>query len=238
MNLVKKNSVDFTVSVDSFCNPVSYEMSEDGSTDGVRKTRAVFGDLTNRPAKRNFSVFSGLKSLDGSRKNSEIDSRFAKQLRTEVKQFIQERAGTHPAEPSLSTSNNNNKDKQPCRSSSSSAETEGSVEITGSQVSVARESGDASTWTDLWNEACRRRASDAGLTDPVVTVVGPTVTVCKESQEEGLGLGSKKPSSVEWSKFPSQGSQSHELGRCVNVDEDVLKNCSCSFCLKGSNNGD
>ncbi|XP_022740057.1 uncharacterized protein LOC111292107 [Durio zibethinus] len=77
-------------------------------------------------------------------------------------------------------------------------------------------------------------------------------TLNDSSWNEGMDLGvgrlaSSKGGCIEWSKLPkasSQSSRSFELERCVglkndgcenlNASVDMLKACSCSFCLKAA----
>ncbi|KAL5555999.1 hypothetical protein UlMin_038235 [Ulmus minor] len=68
------------------------------------------------------------------------------------------------------------------------------------------------------------------------------VTNCKNSEEALASekLGEKKCGSTEWPRLPRQGSKFHELGRCATLKNDgvnagdLLKNCSCSFCMKAA----
>nr|XP_023919154.1 uncharacterized protein LOC112030717 [Quercus suber] len=66
-----------------------------------------------------------------------------------------------------------------------------------------------------------------------------------EKDQQGGRLASSNYGSVEWSRLPkSHGSKFHELERCtsakgdgcanLNAGTDVLKGCSCSFCLKAA----
>lgn len=240
-------------------------MSEDSL---APKNRTVLGDLTNCPAKRGFSELSGdsgLKSGDGYVKNVErgnADSQFAKQLRLDVDKFLRERG--------LSLS----KDKQPCGSSSTETDTshDNSESFVSSMPGEFKKSSvldagigkevmevgdvlrDSSfsgvsipTCSGMRNKDCSMDSEGRHVSDAAQSNVGQgPVTICKDN-EEGLGVGKLalvKSSSIEWSKFPKQGSISHELGRCAtlegdgcsntSVGDDFIKACSCSFCLKAA----
>ncbi|KAI3431077.1 uncharacterized protein J3R85_007994 [Psidium guajava] len=79
------------------------------------------------------------------------------------------------------------------------------------------------------------------------TAQGP-VTQVLSNCDEGLRIGklaSNSYGSIEWSRLPdSQGLNNFELTRCQNLEgngcdnlcaeEDLLKSCSCSFCLKAA----
>jgi hypothetical protein len=87
--------------------------------------------------------------------------------------------------------------------------------------------------------------SNVMLINPVVQgLVGGAST--SDDIVSGVGrLASDKCGSVEWSRLPnSQGLKSFELEKCttlkgdvcanLNAGADMLKACSCSFCLKGN----
>ncbi|KAH7520619.1 hypothetical protein FEM48_Zijuj08G0164200 [Ziziphus jujuba var. spinosa] len=76
---------------------------------------------------------------------------------------------------------------------------------------------------------------------------GLATLVCKNNEDcVAVGkLAASKYGSIEWSRLPkSQSSKFHELGRCtalkgevygnLNAGDDLLKSCSCSFCLKAA----
>lgn len=69
--------------------------------------------------------------------------------------------------------------------------------------------------------------------------------VCNDKDVGAGRLFSSKLGSIEWSRLPkSQGSRSFELERCsvlkddacanLSAGSDLLKDCSCSFCLKAA----
>ncbi|PON55009.1 DNA-directed RNA polymerase subunit beta [Parasponia andersonii] len=261
---------------------------------GFHKTRPALGDLTNRPAKRGFSMIlgdSGLKSRDGYCNNVDGpigDSKFAKQPRLGVEDFLREKCSTDVGvdgnEKGLFLAD----DKQSSGSSSTSSDTDASQENTESFISSMLkqvkksnvlvdggvrqnvvEVGDASrdssmssismpTCSGLWSKDCsgavemnyrddeeERHASDDTKAQSNL-VHGPLVTICKNN-EGALGvdkLASTGCGSSERSRLSKQGSKSHELGRCstlkgdgcgnLDFNEDFLKACSCSFCLKAA----
>ncbi|KAI6692053.1 hypothetical protein NL676_019763 [Syzygium grande] len=79
------------------------------------------------------------------------------------------------------------------------------------------------------------------------TVQGPLTQVLSNF-DEGIRIGklaSNRSGSIEWSRLPhSQGLKNFELIRCQTsegngsdnlcAEEDLLKSCSCSFCLKAA----
>lgn len=100
------------------------------------------------------------------------------------------------------------------------------------------------TCSGLWNKDCSGAVETDYQDDKARH--GPLVTVCKNN-EEGIGVDKRASTgygSSEWTRLSKQGSKSHELGRCatlkgdncgnLDVNEDFLKACSCSFCLKGN----
>ncbi|KAM6563788.1 hypothetical protein CsatB_023786 [Cannabis sativa] len=119
-----------------------------------------------------------------------------------------------------------------------------------SSISIATGSG-------FWNKDCSggvtsnyqdddlRDDSDATKTKSDGAHV-PVVTVCKNSKEDcgADKQASTKPNPNEWSKLFMQSVKPRELGRCstlkgdgsgdTDVNEELLKSCSCSFCLKAA----
>lgn len=121
-------------------------------------------------------------------------------------------------------------------------------------------SGSMPTCSGLWKKDCysagENYLDDEERNEPVVTQSnlfneGLTTTLVCKNGENSLGdgkLAATNYGSIEWSKLPkSQGSKFRELGKCtalnnevregirdLNTGDDVLKACSCSFCVKGS----
>lgn len=117
-------------------------------------------------------------------------------------------------------------------------------------------SGSIPTCSGLWKkdyygagENCLddEERNDSDVTQSNLFNEGLATLVWKNS-ENSLGVGKLAATncgSIEWSKLPkSQGSKFPELGKCtalkgegfrdMNIGEDLLKTCSCSFCLKGN----
>ncbi|OAY35863.1 hypothetical protein MANES_12G136900v8 [Manihot esculenta] len=263
-------------------------MGGDNFTEGVSKMRAVLGDMTNRPLKREFSSISNdlrLKSGDeyGNRLVTEDgDSRSPKQLCLGVEKLVKGKCKTKfvvensnekglflmedkqpsdssPADSVIDTSQENNvsiishvpnekKETSPLLDVSVNVLRSGTMaHSVGEGVDASRDSS-ASTGsmpTNSWS--CKKYSDDeGGLTSDV-----------KQSNPEGhvgtgvdkvLGVGmlpTTKYGSVEWSRLPmSQGSKSFELKRCTALKDDgyanlsagadLMKACSCSFCLKAA----
>ena len=88
----------------------------------------------------------------------------------------------------------------------------------------------------------------SGVTQQSSVVSEGLVTRVFKDNEKDLGLGNLTSSnygSIESSRFPkSQGSKFHQLERCtglkgdgcanLNAGDNILKGCSCSFCLTGN----
>ncbi|KAF3946159.1 hypothetical protein CMV_027541 [Castanea mollissima] len=82
----------------------------------------------------------------------------------------------------------------------------------------------------------------SSVTESNAVCEGLVTHVCKDNEKDQHGgrLASSNYGSVEWSRLP----KSHELERCtsakgdgcanLNAGTDVLKGCSCSFCLKAA----
>ncbi|XP_062098894.1 LOW QUALITY PROTEIN: uncharacterized protein LOC133804763 [Humulus lupulus] len=113
------------------------------------------------------------------------------------------------------------------------------------------------TCSGFWNKDCSGGAAsnyqndglrhDCGATKSKSGLAHvPVVTVCKNSKEACSAdkQASTKCNPSEWSKLFMQSVKSRELGRCstlkgdgsgnTDVNEEFLKACSCSFCLKAA----
>ncbi|KAK2655813.1 hypothetical protein Ddye_008865 [Dipteronia dyeriana] len=225
-------------------------MSGDNFSDGSRTTRPALGDVTNLPVKRGFSSISG----DGCVKKLDVETgysgEFAKKVCLQVENMVKEKCQT------IKNSMLNEKES----GASSPNKRENIVSI----VSIARDLGVtiAHNGVELYdtsrggcvssvsipNKDCeggeRRFVSDAILPDDVHEEL--LVGCVSGDKDPGVGsVVSSKCGSTEWSRLPkSQGSRSFELERCVglkgdhcanlNAGADLLKDCSCSFCLKAA----
>ncbi|KAF3441038.1 hypothetical protein FNV43_RR19324 [Rhamnella rubrinervis] len=116
--------------------------------------------------------------------------------------------------------------------------------------------GSMPTCSGLWKKDCSgagqnylddEEINDSDVSQSNLCNEGLATLVCKNS-ENSLGVGKLAAidyGSIEWSKLPkSQGSKFPELGKCtalkgegfrdMNMGDDLLKTCSCSFCLKAA----
>ncbi|KAL5818174.1 hypothetical protein ACOSQ3_022073 [Xanthoceras sorbifolium] len=232
-------------------------MSGDSFSGGSRKTRPVLGDVTNLPVKRGFSSISGdgsVKNLDGENGNSE---EFAKKACLQVRTLVEEKCKTmknsmlNDKESGISSrdkhgnivsvvSNSLDKDNHRMPPDLGVTIAHIGVELGGtsregcvSSVAVPKKDCDGQ----------RRFVSDAMQND-----VREDLLVSCVSGDKDPAVGSvvsSKGGSTEWSRLPkSQGSRSFELERCtglkgdcsanLNAGADLLKDCSCSFCLKAA----
>ncbi|KAL0007156.1 hypothetical protein SO802_008658 [Lithocarpus litseifolius] len=122
---------------------------------------------------------------------------------------------------------------------------------------ASRDSCVSSVFMPVCSEPCKKdcrmvggkcRDEEVRLTSGVtqqssVVSEGLVMRVFKDNEDLGLGnLTSSNYGSIESSRFPkSQGSKFHQSERCtglkgdgcanLNADDNILKGCSCSFCL-------
>ncbi|KAK0608078.1 hypothetical protein LWI29_025231 [Acer saccharum] len=233
-------------------------MSGDNFSDGSRKTRPALGDVTNLPVKRGFSSISGdgcVKKLDVETGNS---GEFAKKVCLQVENLVKEKCKTiensmlNDKESSASSPNK----RENIVSVVSNAPDKNKINhrVPDLGVTIAHngvELGDTSRAGCVSSVSIPKKDCDSGERRFVSNAILPD-DVHKElfvgcvSSDKDPGVGSvvsSKCGSTEWSRLPkSQGSRSFELERCVglkgdhcanlNAGADLLKDCSCSFCLK------
>ncbi|XP_021274592.1 uncharacterized protein LOC110409547 [Herrania umbratica] len=201
-------------------------MNGDNFTEGKPNVRPVLGDITNRSVKRGFLSIS---DKSGFNSKEEADSHFTKQVCLGVERLIEEKSKTTHFEPN------------PIFSPTCSGEIDTLKEDVISvddKVSEVKEGFDLSDSEDTLVQG-----------EGVKEVGDPVNDSCRnEGKDLGIGrLASSKGGCIEWSRLPKsslQSSRSFELERCVglknddcvnlNAGVDMLKACSCSFCLKAA----
>ncbi|GMI67205.1 hypothetical protein like AT5G10110 [Hibiscus trionum] len=198
-------------------------MSGDNFTDGKPKVRSVLGDITNRTVKRGFSLISDDLGFN----SEEADNRFAKKVCLGEESSIQEKPKESQLEPN------------PNSSSTCSGEIHTLKEDLVSVNEKVSEVGDV---FDLSDSDDRLDQSEG------VGQVRDALNDSCRNETEDLGVGrlaSSKGGCIEWSRLPKCKSslQRFELERCVGLKNegsnlndsfDMLKACSCSFCLKAA----
>lgn len=224
-------------------------MSEDNFSDESGKTRRSLADVTNLPAKRSFSSISGdefVKNLGGGSRDE-----FAKKVCLQVENLVKEKCKT--MNTSLSFKDNESNVSLPSKRENIVSVVSNAVENVKSRsrfsdlaVDVGGSLREGCVSSDMVpKKGCggeRRSVSDTALSygahDELAT---------SASGDKDCGLGgtvvSSKCGSSDWLKLPkSQSSRSFGLEHCVGVKADhcanmnaadLLKDCSCSFCLKG-----
>ncbi|KAI9166253.1 hypothetical protein LWI28_028863 [Acer negundo] len=232
-------------------------MSGDNFSDGSRKTRPALGDVTNLPVKRGFSSISGdgcVKKLDVETGNS---GEFAKKVCLQVENLIKEKCNiienSMLNDKESGASSPNKRENIVSVVSNSPDKNKINHRVPDLGVTVAHsgvELGDTSregclSSVSIPKKDCdggeRRFVSDAILPDDV----HEELFVACVSGDKDPGVVSGKCGSTEWSRLPkSQRSRSFQLERCVghkgdhcanlNAGADLLKDCSCSFCLKAA----
>ncbi|XWS33303.1 hypothetical protein CRYUN_Cryun22dG0070000 [Craigia yunnanensis] len=203
-----------------------FTMSGDNFTDGKPKVRSVLGDITNRSVKRGFSSIS-----DNSGFNSKeaADFQFTKQVCLGIENLIKEKLKKPQFEPKPNV--------LPTFSSEIDTLKENLVDV-NDNVSEVKEGFDLSDSDDTLEQG-------EGVMD-----IRDTLNDSCRDEDKDLGVGrlaSSKGGCIEWSRLPKstlQSSRSFELDRCVglkndgcmnlNAGVDMLKACSCSFCLKAA----
>ncbi|XVF15157.1 hypothetical protein REPUB_Repub09cG0125900 [Reevesia pubescens] len=200
-------------------------MSGDNFADGKSKVRPVFGDITNRSVKRVSSISEKL----GFNFKEEADSQFKKQVCLGVENLIEEKSPKPQFEP--------NPNLPPTCSGEIDKLKEDLVSV-NDKVSEVKEGLDFCDSDDTLEQG------------EGVIEAGDTLNDICRNEGKDLGAGkwaSSKSGCIEWSRLPmssSQSSRSFELERyvglkndgCVNLNAgiDMLKACSCSFCLKAA----
>ncbi|TYJ08236.1 hypothetical protein E1A91_A11G061000v1 [Gossypium mustelinum] len=201
-------------------------MNGDNFTDGIPKFRSILGDITNRAVKRGFSSISDNVGFNS---KEEASYRFTKQVCLGEENSIQENPKTPQFEPNPNTS------------STCSGETDTSKE---GLVPVNEKVSEVIERFNLSDSDDRLDQGEGGITQ----ARGTLDDSCRnDSKDLGVGrLASSEGGCVEWLRLPkssSQGFRSFELERCVglkndgsnlNAGADMLKACSCSFCLKAA----
>ncbi|MBA0859723.1 hypothetical protein Goshw_009969 [Gossypium schwendimanii] len=200
-------------------------MSGDNFTDGIPKFRSILGDITNRSVKRGFSSISDNVGFNS---KEEASYRFTKQVCLRQENPIQENPKPPQFEPNPNTSST-------CSGETDTSK-EGLVPV-NEKVSEVIERFDLSDSDDRLDQG-----------EGITQARGTLNDSCRnDSKDLGVGrLASSEGGCVEWLRLPkssSQGFRSFELERCVglkndgsnlNAGADMLKACSCSFCLKAA----
>ncbi|XP_044493113.1 uncharacterized protein LOC123216667 isoform X2 [Mangifera indica] len=206
-------------------------MSGDNFTEGLRMTRPVLEDVTNRPVKRGVSLikeYLGPKSGDCENGSSS----FAKKVCLQVENLVKE----------VSKNKKNRVDnckKGVCADvvsivSNESAKIDNCVTEAHTGVELGEVSRDCRVSSVLIPTCSKKGCEEGG------------VQVGRVCDDKGVGLGRlslSKHGLIERLRLPKlQGLKSFELERCaglkddgcvnLNVGDDMLKDCSCSFCLK------
>ncbi|XWS44901.1 hypothetical protein CRYUN_Cryun15aG0089600 [Craigia yunnanensis] len=200
-------------------------MSGDNFTDGRHKVPPILGDITNRSVKRGFSSISDNLGFNS---KEVADSQFTKQVCLGVENLIKEKSKNPQFEP--------NPNFYPICSGEIVTLKENLVSV-NDKVSEVKEGFDMSD-------------SDDTLEEGGVTQLRDTLNDSCRNEGRDLGVGrlaSNKGGCIEWSRLPkssSQSSRSFELERfvrlkndgCMNLNAgvDMLKACTCSFCLKAA----
>ncbi|KAE8665981.1 Acyl-CoA oxidase 2 isoform 1 [Hibiscus syriacus] len=198
-------------------------MSGDNFTDEEPKVRSALGDITNRSDKRGFSSISDALGFN----SKEADNRFTKQVCLGGESLIQEKPNESQFEPNPNSSSI-------CSGEIHSLK-EDSV-LVNEKVSEVREGVDLSDNDDRLDLGVGVRQVRDVLNDS-----------CRdETGYLGFGrLASSNGGCIEWSRLPKStvSLPPFELGRCaglkndgsnLNASVDMLKACSCSFCLKAA----
>ncbi|KAL6959332.1 hypothetical protein U1Q18_039480 [Sarracenia purpurea var. burkii] len=236
-------------------------MSGVNSADGFQKIRPVLGDVTNRIGKRRLLQISGNsenKVGDGHNRidDKEGDSQFTHKICQGVESIVKEKCGIK------SVANDNDKGKKACVSprpctgvNSLRGDIISGISKIPTQMKDLNSLG-SSILKPLASEPCAAveencNNDEGGFTSEVVQndslaeELVPRVCRknCKDIGNENFTLG--KHGSAECSRLPeSQGSGSFKLEKCIGLKGngsssssagvDLIKACSCSFCLKGT----
>ncbi|KAK2655808.1 hypothetical protein Ddye_008860 [Dipteronia dyeriana] len=235
-------------------------MSGDNFSDGSRKTRPALGDVTNLPLKRGFSSISG----DGCVKKLDVDTgnsgEFAKKVCLQVENLVKENCKTiknsllNDNESGASSPNKHESivsvvSNAPDKNKNDHRMLNLGVTIAHNDVELGATSREGClSSVSIPKKDCddgeRRFFSNAILPDDVQAEL--LVGCASGDKDPGVGgVVFSKCGSTEWSRLhKSQGSRSFELERCVglkgdhcanlNAGADLLKDCSCSFCLKAA----
>ncbi|XP_022751060.1 uncharacterized protein LOC111299847 [Durio zibethinus] len=201
-------------------------MSGDNFTNGTPKVRPILGDITNRLVKRGFSSISDNLGFNS---KEEADSQFTKRVCLGVGNLVEEKSKKLQFEPNPNI-------LLTCRGESDPLK-ENLVSVNDKDSEV-KEGFDLSDSDDTLDQG------------EGVTEVGDTLNDSCRNEGKDLGVGrlaSSKGRCIEWSRLPkssSQSSRSFELERCeglkhggcmnLNAGIDMIKACSCSFCLKAA----
>ncbi|KAE8665734.1 Acyl-CoA oxidase 2 isoform 1 [Hibiscus syriacus] len=198
-------------------------MSGDNLIDGEPRVRSILGDITNRSVKRGFSSISDALGFNP----KEADNRFTKQVCVGEESLIREKPNESQFEPNPNPS-------YTCSGEIHTSK-EDSVSV-NEKVSEVREGVDLSDNDDRLDQGDGVRQVRDTLNDS-----------CRdETGYLGIGrLASSNGGCIEWSRLPKSTSslRPFELGRCaelkndgsnLNASIDMLKACSCSFCLKAA----
>lgn len=203
--------------------------SKDNSGDGFFKTRPHLADITNRPAKRSFSLVSG----DGE------DSQLAKQMRLGVESLAKNKSKQLQFGAQTHLNNDDRvmsqpKDKRPillpfCDDASRLFEKPGLLHNDGREEQNVvdlegvefRERGEGIVPTDRAVESCDKDVCGVdNLGSPKGGAVQmPTISASHDSNFMGL-----KPCS----RHTGDG------GASSVIDEVDIKSCTCSFCCKAA----
>lgn len=226
-------------------------MNEDKYSDGVSKTRPVLGDVTNRVAKRGFSLISGnsgVKSGDGygeNFKNKEVISKISKKVCGGEENYRKEGCANTRACVSPYTCSEINSLKGNVISSISKIQTETKKpDSPNCGLNLGSENKD---FLDARGERCEEEgiSSEVAQGNSVIEQLGNSVSLSDGNDLTLDDLDSTKCGSIEFSRLPeSQESRASGLERCVglkgdgcsdsNAGVDLIKSCSCSFCTKGT----
>ncbi|KAK8566171.1 hypothetical protein V6N12_059706 [Hibiscus sabdariffa] len=204
-------------------NDLHSRMSGDNFTDGKHKVRSILGDITNRTVKRGFSSISDALGCN----SKEADNRSTKQVCLGEESSTQEKPKESQFEPNPNSSSTCSGDFYTLK--------EDFVSV-NEKVSEVKEGFELSDSDDRLDQGEGVRQVSDALNDS-----------CRNETED-LGVGrlvSSKGGSTEWLKLPKCKLSLHpfELERCVglkndgsnlNDSVDMLKACSCSFCLKAA----
>ncbi|KAI9166197.1 hypothetical protein LWI28_027842 [Acer negundo] len=235
-------------------------MSGDNFFDGSRKTRPALGDVTNLPIKRGFSSISG----DGCEKKLDVETgnsgEFAKKVCLQVENLVKEKCKTiknsmlNDNESSASLPNKHENIVSVVSNAPDKNKNDHRMLNLG--VTIAHngvELGDTSREGCVSSVSIPKKDCDGGERRFVSNAIFPDdvheellVDCVSGDKDPGVGsVVSSKCGSTEWSRLPkSQVSRSFELEHCVglkgdhcanlNAGADLLKDCSCSFCLKAA----
>ncbi|KAK7358956.1 hypothetical protein VNO77_00898 [Canavalia gladiata] len=194
---------------------------EDNCSDEVSKTRPVLTDITNRPAKRPFSLISG---DDG-------DSQYKKQGYLGLENLVKKKCQFQFGEQSESRNKDKillpPKDKEPCFKLPSRSDTSLSQKLNLSNHGneeqnplVVGEKGEERSTSGHAIESGNRDLSVANLELPQCGAVEiPTISASSDAKFPGLERCSQL-------KSDDAGANS------IHDVQDLLKSCTCSFCTK------